>query len=273
MARSGLWRKAHTVPPEHGSWLWWLGPFAIGLAAGGTPGGDTAALFVAALAGFLLKQPATVAVKVLARRRPPEDMKPALVWMAIYAAVAAAAVPSLLAHGHARILWLLVPGAGMFAWHLALVARRTERRRMGVEILAGCVLALAGPAAYWVAGGRAYPEPWVLWALCSLHTAASIANVYLRLDQRLWPSLPPLAARLRAGRATLLWHVAGLAAAAGFAAVHHAPWAATVPFAVVLVDGVDAALRPCVGARPAKVGIRQMVVMLVFVALMIAAWR
>jgi hypothetical protein len=273
VARSSPWRRAYALPSEHGSWLWWLGPFAVGLAAGGRPGADTVALFAAALAGFLLHQPATIAVKALTRRRPPEDLRPALVWIGIYGAVAAATVPSLLSQGHGRVLWLLIPGALMFGWHLALVARRTERRRIGVEILGAGVLALAAPAAYWVAGGRQYPEPWVLWSLCWLHTAASIANVYLRLDQRLWKGMRTVAARVRAGRTTLLWHAAGPAVAAGFALVRHAPWAAVLPFVVPLADAIDGVLRPAIGVRPARVGVRQMLVMLAFTGLMILAWR
>jgi hypothetical protein len=273
VGRASPWRRTWALPSEHGSWLWWLGPFAVGIAAGGHPGGDAVALFTAALAGFLLHQPAAIAAKALSGRRPREDLRPALVWIGIYAAVGAAALPCLVAHGHARVLGLLVPGALLFAWHLALVARRSERRRSGVAVLGAGVLALAAPAAYWVAGGTRYPEPWVLWSLCGLQSAASIAQVYLRLEQRTWKAAPPGPARWWAGRSTLGWHLAGPAAAGAFALLRHAPWAAALPFALPLADAIDGVARPALGWRPSRVGLRQAVVMAAFTAAMILAWR
>jgi hypothetical protein len=273
MARPRFLRRAFAVPSEHGAWVWWIGPFVIGTAAGGHPGGDLVALATAALAGFLLHHPAVLAVKALSGRRSPADLGPALAWIAVYAAIAGLAVPCFVAHGHGRVLVLLVPGAIVFGVHLYLVSRRAERRRLAVDVVGAGALALAAPAAYWVSGGNRDAEPWVLWGLCWLGSAAGIANVVLRLEQRLWKERGALSARVLAGRWTLGLHAAGCAAALGCFAVGEAPLAALLPFTAMLLDAVDSTLRPGLGTRPARAGVRQAVVLATFTLLMVVAWR
>ena len=273
MGRSSLLRRGLALPREHGSWVWWLGPFVIGVTAGGQPDVDLAALFVGALAGFLAHQPAAIAVKALVGRRPRADLRPALLWVGIDAAAGAAAGAVLVLRGHAHALLLLLPGAAVFAWSLWLVARRDERRQFLLQVLAAGGLALCAPAAYWVSGGRRYPEPWVLWALCALQSAASIASVFLALEQRLWAMVPPLEARLRAARRSLLLAFGSWLAAAGFAASGHASISVLVPFALVAGDAVFTTLKPCLGARAARIGVRQLLATTAFVVAMIVAWR
>ena len=90
-----LFRKRYLLPSEHGAWTWWSGPLLIGLAAARCPGWDSVILTVAACASFLLHQPASVAVKALAGRRPRSDLSPALFWVLVYAAIALGAVAAL----------------------------------------------------------------------------------------------------------------------------------------------------------------------------------
>ena len=274
------------VPTNHGSWVWWLGPFAIGTAAGGRPAGDAAALFIAALAGFLVHHPAAIAVKAATRRRAPADLGPALVWVALFALAAASAVPCLVWHGHARVLWLALPGAIVFALHLVLVARRRERRQLAIEILEGGVLALAAPAAYAVSGGLRDAEGWVLWALCWVQTAGAIVNVFVQLPPRPVPSTglassarpetPPPARvrpRLPLGALSLALQLLGLVLVASFAVAGEAPWWALGPFAIVAVEALGNVVRAPAGRRPADVGVRQLVVSVLFVAGTILAWK
>ncbi len=174
-----IWKKRFAVPAEHGTWAWWTVPFAIGLAAGGHPTWTILPLLVATVAAFFAHQPAQIAVKALSGRRPRSDLAPALTWLAIYAVPIALGSACLVATGYARVLGLALPGVLVFGWHLWLVAKKAERRQMAIEMLAAGVLALTAPAAYWVAGGDDYPEPWFLWAMTWIQAAASIANVYL----------------------------------------------------------------------------------------------
>jgi len=266
-------RKKYWLPSEHGSWVWWMGPFLVGLVVGGAPAGGVTALFVAALAAFLLHQPAAVAVKALVGRYPRSDLRPALVWLVGLGVVGATAVPCLLAHDEARALVYVLPGAALFAWHLRLVARREERRNVAITLLSGGALAFAAPAAYVVAGGPDATQAWVLWLLCAVHTAASITTVYLRLDQRGWRARPGAAAELRAGRGTLLAHAVAIAAAAGTAAVGRASAWTVVLFALAALDGVVAVRRPGLGVRPAHVGLHQLAVDVAFAVLLALTLR
>ena len=232
-----------------------------------------AALFVAALAAFLTHQPAAVAVKALVGRYPRTDLAPALAWLALLALVGASAVPCLLAHGEARALAWVVPGAALFAWHLRLVARREERRHTFMALLSGGALAFAAPAAYVVGGGDDPATAWVLWALCAVHTASSITTVYLRLDQRTWKARPGRAAELAAGRPTFLAHAVALATSGAVVAAGLAPVLTLAPFVLAALDGVAAVLRPCPGVRPSRVGIHQLIVDVAVAALLAALWR
>jgi hypothetical protein len=144
--------KRHiALPNEHGAWVFLLSPLLIGLFAGRAAGGAwTAAagwLCLAALAAFLLRQPVSMAVKAQAGRRSRADLPAAVFWIAVYGLAALMAVGALVALGQAQVLLLAVPAGPVFAWHLALIRRRAERRQMGVELVGSGTLALAAPAA------------------------------------------------------------------------------------------------------------------------------
>jgi len=69
-----LWRRHYFIPTEHGAWIWWIGPFLIGTAAGGKVSVDVLVLILAVGAAFFLRQPAAIAVKALSGRRPRNDL-------------------------------------------------------------------------------------------------------------------------------------------------------------------------------------------------------
>lgn len=267
-----LWRKHYFVPAEHGAWIWWIGPFLIGTAAGGKPDLDVLVLLLAVAAAFFLRQPAAIAVKALSGRRPQSDLAPALFWASAYALVVLLAVLALVRSGNAQILWLAIPGVVVFAWHMWLVSRREERGQRGVELVAAGVLALAAPAAYWVAGGPGALDAWLLWLLTWLQSAASIVFVYLRLAQRRLPAMPAPGERWRMGARTLAYHVFNLAVAAGLSAFGRVPILVPIAFALMLADALEGVSRPPVGARPTAIGLRQLGSSALFAAVMIAAY-
>ncbi len=273
MARPRFLRKTFVVPAEHGSWAWWLAPFAVGAGAGSSLGLDTALLFAAVLFGFLLHQPAVIAVKARTRRRRPDDLGPALVWIGLLCVASGAAALALLLRDRGAVLAVLAPVGVLFVVQLALVARRSERRAVLVQIGGAALLSLVAPAAYAVSGGALDARAAILGLLCALAIASAVANVYLMLEQGGWALAPPPSARLRHGRTTLGLHALGLAAATGLAAVGHAPWVGTVPFLATAAEAVDTVLRPRLGIRPARAGATQMAWIAAFVAGMILAWR
>ncbi len=265
------------VPQAHGAWAWWILPVAVGLAAAGRAPPDVAFLVGAALATFLLHQPATTLVRVLAGRRARAELGPALVAASTYGVLALVAVVALVLEGHRRFLGLALPGGLVFAWHLALVARAGERRQRLVEMLGAAVLALWAPAAYWVAGGTRYPEPWALWWIGASHSAGAIQTVYLRLAQR---RLDPRRARgerappgaLALARPALLVDAAALFGTAALAALDLVPWGAAWATLLPLADATLVARHPTPPAMPRRIGVHQLAVTTAFAALVVTSY-
>jgi hypothetical protein len=252
-------------PSEHGAWIWWIGPFLIGVAAGGRPNLNLFLLFVAALAAFLLRQPATIAVKAHSGRRPAAELTPALFWMLAYGLVAGLAAGALVLSGFSRLLWLGVPGIVVFAWHLILVSRRDERGQTGVQLVAAGVLALAAPAAYEVSGGVQPVQPWILWGLTWFQSAASIVFIALRLEQRHLKALPGMRARWAQAWRAVTYSSFNLLATALLAVFALVPVLVPVAFGPMLIDVLEGAVHPPAGAKPATIGIRQLLASTAFV--------
>lgn len=267
-----LLRRHIALPTDHGSWVFLLSPLLIGLFAGGRWTAATAYVVLGALAAFLFRQPAVVAVKAYSRRRPRADLPAARFWMLAYGGLGLLAVGGLVVEGYGFLLLLALPALPVFAWHNFLVARRAERRQVGVEIVASGVLALAAPAALWGALGYADPRGWWLWVLTWFQSAASIVYVYLRLAQRALPAAPPMAERLRMAGRALLYTTFNLAAVAALSLAAVLPPLLPMPYGLQWLETLRGALRPAVGVRPTAIGVRQLIVSTVFTLLFILAW-
>ncbi len=284
LTRRSLLRRHIALPGEHGAWVFLLSPLLIGLFAGledasrrpgaAQPGGALAIalLVAAALSAFLLRQPVSIAVKALAGRRSRADVPAAAIWAGLYGLITLAAVAGLVALGFGSLLALGVPAVLVFGWHLVLISRRAERRQLGVEIVGSGALALAAPAAYWVALGAADVQGWWLWLLTWLQSAASIVYAYLRLAQRELPGWPPVAERLRLGRRALLYAAFNVLFALGLAVARQAPPLVPLPYLLQLAETVFGTLRPAVKLRPTRIGVRQLIVSSLFTLVFILAW-
>ncbi len=268
-----VWRKHYAIPPEHGAWFWLLGPLFLGAAAAPRPAPDLAVLTGAALAAFLMRQPMVLLVKVWSGRRGPNDRYPAQFWLSVYGVLALAAAGGLVALGHGRVLWLALPAIPIFGYFLWRVSRREERGRMALEIAGAAVLALTAPAAYWVCGGDDDIVAWMVWGLMVLHIAASIVETYLRLEQRRLKSLPSPEERWLRAAPALTFHGSNLVAVGMLALAGWAPGLAPAAFLWSLLGALAATQWPPVGVKPSRVGIRQLVSSILFVAIMVLAYR
>ena len=269
---SRLWRRSIAWPSDHGSWVFLISPLIIGLAVGGRWTATATYLVGAALCGFLIRQPMTVAVKAMSGRRSREDLLPALAWSAIYGFVGALLVTGLIYKGFGYVLYLAIPGVAVFTWYLYLIANRGERRQFGLEILAAGVLALTAPAGLWA--GVGYPDPmgWLLWAVAWAQSAASIIYVYQRLRQRSLAEIPRLHPRLQMGLAALTVTSLNLLAVGALGAdgiVHPKLMVAFVPQWLEAIWGTWA---PAVGQRPNRIGVRQLIVSTIFTFLFVWGW-
>lgn len=265
-------RKIYALPSEHGAWIWWIGPFLLGMAAGGAPQGASALLFLAALTAFLSRQPTTLLVKVLSRRRPQRDLRPSLFWMLLYGASALTIAAALFGAGYSRLLWLVVPGIPVFIWQLVLVSRREERSRQAIELVGSGVLALAAPAAYWVAGGMQTRAAAILWGLSWLQSAASIVYVYLRLRQRVLLKSPNRAVRWRMGARTLAYYGFNLGLSIILVVMDWTPTVVSLAYGFIMLEALEGIARPAIGRKPTAIGLRQLAVSSVFYVLMSLAY-
>lgn len=273
LSTQSLFRRHIALPQDHGSWVFLLSPLLIGLFAAGSWSPAAGYLVVAALAAFLIRQPVTIAVKAYSGRRPRRELPPALAWIGIYGLVGLLALGGLLLQGFGYLLYLVIPALPVFAWHLALVSRRAERRQMGVELVGSGVLALAAPAAYWVNLGYPDPQGWWLFGLVWLQSAASIVHAYLRLEQRPLPGIPRLDERLRMARRALAYTTFNLLATGGLALAGLLPPGLPLAYALQWAETVWGALRPAVGVKPTRIGLRQLLVSTLFTIVFILAWR
>jgi hypothetical protein len=267
-----LLRRHVALPQDHGSWAFFLGPLIVGLFAGGRWHTTVIYLTIAAGCGFLVRQPIGLAVKVAAGRRGRDVLPAAWFWIAIYGSVAALFVTGLVMRGFAYLLVLAVPGMIVFCWYLALLYLRAERRQWLMEILATGSIALVAPAGMWAGRGAPDTLGWWLWLLMWLQSATGIVYVYLRLEQRRLTVAPPVGERLRQGAAALTVTTAGLLLAVGLGQAGIVSAWLWLPYLAQGLEVVRGVLQPAVGVKPVAIGVRQLVVKIVFVILFVVLW-
>ncbi len=261
------------IPHDHGSWVFLFSPMLIGFFAGGKLNLSSFFLGIAAMSAFFMRQPVSIAVKAYSGRRSRADLPVAGFWIVIYGVITLGAATGLVLDGNWRVLLLTIPGVPVFAWHLLLVSRRAERRQAGVEILATGVLALVAPAAYWIGKGMFDPLGWALWLLTWLQSAASIVYVYLRLEQRDLASIPTSSELLRLGRRSIIYTSFNVLFSALGSLSGILPVLIATPFLLQWLETLWGTIHPAVGVRPIRIGLRQLLVSVLFTVLFILCWR
>jgi hypothetical protein len=271
--RASYFRKQIFWPQDHGSWVFILSPLLVGLFAGGRFTGASFHLITAAMAAFLIRQPVTVAVKAYSGRRAKDDLVPASLWIAVYGLIILIALIGLIRAGFGTLLYLAIPVAPVFAWHLWLVSKREERRQISIEIIATGVLSLAAPAAYWIGVGRYNPIGWWLWILVWLQTAASIVYAYLRLEQRKLAKIPARGEIWKMGSRAFAYMTVNLVAVLALGLFSVLPRLLFIPYLVQWSETVWGIFHPASGWRPTRIGIRQLIVSILWTIFFIVTWR
>ncbi|MBE0669505.1 MAG: YwiC-like family protein [Anaerolineales bacterium] len=270
-------KKQIALPQDHGSWVFILSPLLVGIFAGGDFTNATLNLIIAVMSAFMIRQPMTIAIKAYSGRRPKTDLVPARFWVLIYSSVATLALLRLILDGFGYILFLAVPGVPVFAWHLWLVSRRAERKQAGVEVIATGALSLAAPAAYWVSIREYNPLGWWLWVFTWLQSAASIVYAYLRLSQRELTqeqaSVKNRSDWWRMGFRSFTYTSFNLIVSFGLGVLHLIPQVIFIPFLVQWLETLWGITHPAVGWKPTKIGVRQLIVSILWTVLFIIFWR
>jgi len=273
MKLRSYFKKHVAITGEHGSWVFLFSPLLIGLFAGNSWVWETVFLVTALLAGFLIRQPIIVVVKILGGRRSKRDLPAARFWIVVYALLGVIGVLGLIRAGFGFLLILAIPGAVVFGWHLYYVYQRAERRQMEIEIIASGVLALAAPAAYWIGKGGIHPRGWWLWVLVWLQSAASIVYAYLRLKQREMKEIPPLKKRWRLGMRAFSYSGFNLGATVALSMLGILPAWIFLPYLLQWTETVWGIFKPAVGQKPTRIGFRQLAVSAMFTLLFILTWN
>jgi len=270
-------KKQIALPQDHGSWVFILSPLLVGIFAGKTLSVATLYLIIATMSAFMLRQPVTVTVKALSGRRPKTDLPAAWFWVLVYGAIATAALIGLILSGFGYLIYLAIPGAPVFAWHLWLVSQRAERRQAGIEVIATGVLSLSAPAAYWVGIGEYDPHGWWLMVFTWLQSAASIVYAYLRLEQReIGQNQAAAMSRsdwLRLGRRAFFYTFFNVLFSSLMGILNFVPSLIFIPFLAQWLEAVWGINHPAVGWKPTKIGIRQLMVSILWTVLFILLWR
>jgi hypothetical protein len=268
-----IWVLHIALPQDHGSWVFLLSPLLIGIFAGGKLSLATFFLVIAAFSAFLIRQPVTILVKAYSGRRSRGDLPAARFWIVVYSILGLASLAGLISQGYIFLLILIVPGAPVFAWHLFLVSRRAERRQLGVELVGTGVLAFAAPAGYWVGTGTFELAGWWLFFLTWFQSASSIVYAYLRLEQRQLKEKPGLPIRLRMGWRAFLYALFNFISVLSLSLAGILPFWLFSPYLLQLVETTQGILNPAVKVKPTRIGMRQLVVSLLFTILFIIVWQ
>ncbi len=270
---TSYFRKQIFLPQDHGSWVFIFSPLLIGLFLAGTFTFASLSLVSASIAAFLMRQPITIAVKAYAGRRAKTDLSAAGFWIIVYGIIILIALLGLIRMGFGYFLFLAIPGAPVFAWHLWLVSKREERRQINVEIIATGVLSLAAPAAYWVGIGHYDPIGWWLWVLVWLQTAASIVYAYLRLEQRELSKAPVRNDLWTMGFCAFAYATFNLVSTSTLGFVSILPRFLFLPYLVQWSETLWGIFHPAIRWKPVRIGTRQLIVSTLWTILFIITWR
>lgn len=273
MAAKKFFKKHIAIPQDHGSWVFILSPLLVGIFASGTFTPASLNLVFAAMSAFMLRQPTVTLIKIYSKRRARDDLTAARFWFVIYAAITLLALFELVLSGFVYLLYLAVPGALVFAWHLWLVSRREERRQVNVEIIATGVLSLTAPAAYWIGIGHYEPAGWLLWGLVWMQSAASIIYAYLRLEQRELAKGPDRSGLWKMGWRAALYTSFNIASVFILGLISILPSLLYIPYLVQWLETMWGITHPAIGWKPTRIGIRQLIISILWTVLFIMFWR
>lgn len=271
--KASYFRKQIFLPQDHGSWVFIFSPLLIGLFLGGKFTFASLSLMIASLAAFLIRQPITITVKAYAGRRAKTDLPAAGLWILVYGIIILIDLLGLIRTGFGYLLFLAIPGAPVFAWHLWLVSKREERRQINVEIIATGVLSLTAPAAYWVGIGHYDPIGWWLWILVWFQTAASIVYAYLRLEQRELTEIPGRNELWKMGLRAFAYTTFNLVSTLSLGVLSVLPRFLFLPYLVQWSETLWGIFHPAIKWKPTRIGIRQLMVSVLWTILFIITWR
>lgn len=229
---SNKFRKQLLLPAEHGSWSWLLVPYFVGVAVGGGFNLATILVLIGGLALFLLRQPASIWVRIKQGKGRGSDL-PIVQKLTIgLSMVVLLVLVGLLALELTEMLLFAIPvGALLLVYAFAKFSGRTSVRSLWVQLLGAIGLALMAPAAIMAAtDGAQSLDVWVIYGLMAAFNVFGILYVRLRImDTHKRPS----------SRSLVLWaHILVLTAVSVLAFLQIIPLLATLPFIGLFIRAI-----------------------------------
>ncbi|MCP4421707.1 MAG: YwiC-like family protein [Chloroflexi bacterium] len=234
--RPSRFRKQLILPTEHGSWSWLLVPFFVGTAVVQSFSLPVWLVLIGGLAFFLLRQPATVWLRVRHGRGRQSDGPLALRVLLSLAVVMLLCGAGLLLLNRQVMLWLLLPFAALMVSYLLAARSKQTTRNLKMELVGAAGLALMAPAAMLAAMGQIDLTIWLLWGLLAAQNVLGVFYVRQRIaDTHKRPF----------NKRPLLWsHIVGAIAMGGTAVAGLIPWLAVVPFVGFLLRAIWTIQQP-----------------------------
>jgi hypothetical protein len=97
-------------------------------------------------------------------------------------------------------------------------------------------------------------------------------HAYLRLTQREWTSIPPVRERFRAGFYALAWTTFNLALCLTLGTLRALPMSVSLAFLLQWVETLWGLMNPAIGVKPVLIGVRQLIVSILFTLIFIITW-
>ena len=262
--RPSRFRKQLILPAEHGSWAWLLVPFLVGTAVAQTYTLPIWLVLIGGLAFFLLRQPATVWLRVQQGRGRASDGPLALRLMQMLGGIFLLCSLGLLLQGRFVLVWLLIPFGALTAVYLVAARGQQSTRTLKMELVGAAGLALMAPAAMLAAIGQSDPTVWLVWSLLATQNVLGVFYVRQRIaDTHKRPY----------NRQPLFWnHLLGVVIVLGTAVAGFIPWLATLPFFGFLLRAFWATRQPRPIANIKKFGFQEVGVELIGGALIAAGY-
>lgn len=263
--KQAKFRKQLLLPAEHGSWSWLLVPYFVGVAVGGGLNIATIFLLIGGLALFLLRQPATVWLRIKQGKGRKSDRPIVQKLLIGLGSIAVLSFVVLLSLGLFELFVLAIPVfVLLIVYALAAISKQTSVRNLWMELAGAAGLALMAPAAMIAAKGQLLPVVWMVFGLMALLNVLGVFYVRLRIaDTHDRPS----------SRTLVLWgHIVGGTAVILLAVLQLIPLLATLPFIGLLIRAIWAYPQPRPIPNVKKFGFTEVGVEIVAGIIIVAAY-
>ena len=259
------------VPKEHGAWAVLYGAFLAGVGVAGRLTVPGMLLLGAVTLLAFANGPLALLLRSAAGPLPSTERRRALVWIAIYAAGAAACLAPLVAVYRMTFLFPFAMVAACAFLLRGFFVRQGDDRSLPGELVGMAALTLVGPMAHAVAVNGAQPIGAVLWLLLILFFASGVFYVRMRIRVMLAQRRGIPAVSSRARWSCLVFHAFLLVLIPGLAVGHLIPWAVLLAFAPALWRAAAGLRRRDATLNLQRLGWSEVGLTAVFVLLLIAS--